>query len=177
MFHVWECFDLFVLFPFLVAVVFTTLNLMLIVPWAFIFCLLFWFNFSSTTIWNYREYTPSCHSVPGFCLPPSAPSAPPREVTVTESGDNGTAIMVSWQPPPEEMQNGVVQEYKVRKKNQTGIQTKHITETMHRHRKVMYSWLGHSFALPLWNDIQRRVYKRKGTWWKILCNCATWWQQ
>lgn len=51
-----------------------------------------------------------------FCLPPSAPSAPPREVTVTESGDNGTAIVVSWQPPPEEEQNGVVQEYKVTKK-------------------------------------------------------------
>lgn len=43
----------------------------------------------------------------------SAPSAAPREVTVTESGDNGTAIVVSWQPPPEEEQNGVVQEYKV----------------------------------------------------------------
>ncbi|XP_042342142.1 roundabout homolog 1 isoform X3 [Plectropomus leopardus] len=42
-----------------------------------------------------------------------APSAPPREVTVTESGDNGTAILVSWQPPPEEEQNGVVQEYKI----------------------------------------------------------------
>ncbi|XP_074535032.1 roundabout homolog 1 isoform X2 [Halichoeres trimaculatus] len=42
-----------------------------------------------------------------------APSAPPREVTVTESGDNGTAVLVSWQPPPEEEQNGVVQEYKI----------------------------------------------------------------
>ncbi|XP_039682422.1 roundabout homolog 1 isoform X6 [Perca fluviatilis] len=42
-----------------------------------------------------------------------APSAPPREVTVAESGDNGTAIMVSWQPPPQEEQNGVVQEYKI----------------------------------------------------------------
>uniref|UniRef100_A0AAZ3PMS6 Roundabout, axon guidance receptor, homolog 1 (Drosophila) n=1 Tax=Oncorhynchus tshawytscha TaxID=74940 RepID=A0AAZ3PMS6_ONCTS len=42
-----------------------------------------------------------------------APSAAPRGVTVTESGENGTAIMVSWQPPPEEEQNGVVQEYKI----------------------------------------------------------------
>ncbi|XP_041850194.1 roundabout homolog 1 isoform X3 [Melanotaenia boesemani] len=42
-----------------------------------------------------------------------APSAPPRGVTVTESGDNGTAIIVSWQPPLEEEQNGVVQEYKI----------------------------------------------------------------
>ncbi|XP_077578451.1 roundabout homolog 1 [Stigmatopora nigra] len=41
------------------------------------------------------------------------PSAPPREVSVSESGDNGTAIVVSWQPPPEEDQNGVVQEYKI----------------------------------------------------------------
>ncbi|XP_073674426.1 roundabout homolog 1 [Garra rufa] len=42
-----------------------------------------------------------------------APSAAPRGVTVKESGDNGTAILVSWQPPPEEEQNGVVQEYKI----------------------------------------------------------------
>lgn len=61
-----------------------------------------------------------------FYLLPSVPSAPPREVTVTESGDNGTAIIVSWQPPPEEEQNGVVLEYKVtmiikKKKNQTHV--------------------------------------------------------
>uniref|UniRef100_A0A673M2K9 Roundabout, axon guidance receptor, homolog 1 (Drosophila) n=1 Tax=Sinocyclocheilus rhinocerous TaxID=307959 RepID=A0A673M2K9_9TELE len=42
-----------------------------------------------------------------------APSAAPRGLTVTGSGDNGTAILVSWQPPPEEEQNGVVQEYKI----------------------------------------------------------------
>ncbi|XP_058655317.1 roundabout homolog 1 isoform X3 [Onychostoma macrolepis] len=42
-----------------------------------------------------------------------APSAAPRGVIVTGSGDNGTAILVSWQPPPEEEQNGVVQEYKI----------------------------------------------------------------
>uniref|UniRef100_A0A3B4AJ46 Uncharacterized protein n=1 Tax=Periophthalmus magnuspinnatus TaxID=409849 RepID=A0A3B4AJ46_9GOBI len=42
-----------------------------------------------------------------------APSAPPRDVTVTESGDNGTAILVSWQPPPEDERNGLVQEYKI----------------------------------------------------------------
>ncbi|XP_055022954.1 LOW QUALITY PROTEIN: roundabout homolog 1 [Boleophthalmus pectinirostris] len=42
-----------------------------------------------------------------------APSAPPRDVTVTESGDNGTTILVSWQPPPEDERNGLVQEYKI----------------------------------------------------------------
>ncbi|KAK7882266.1 hypothetical protein WMY93_028440 [Mugilogobius chulae] len=41
-----------------------------------------------------------------------APSAPPRDVTVTQSGDNGTAVLVSWQPPPEAQLNGLVQEYK-----------------------------------------------------------------
>lgn len=104
-----------------------------------------------------------------FCPLPSAPSAPPREVTVTESGDNGTAIIVSWQPPPEEEQNGVVLEYKVTiiiikkcsyllsgrvrlilwrntKGMQTRIQTKQIRETMLRQGKVMNSWLRHTFV-------------------------------
>uniref|UniRef100_A0A8C0W673 Roundabout 1 n=1 Tax=Castor canadensis TaxID=51338 RepID=A0A8C0W673_CASCN len=42
-----------------------------------------------------------------------APSAPPRSVTVSKNDGNGTAILVSWQPPPEDTQNGMVQEYKV----------------------------------------------------------------
>uniref|UniRef100_A0A6Q2ZHD7 Roundabout, axon guidance receptor, homolog 1 (Drosophila) n=1 Tax=Esox lucius TaxID=8010 RepID=A0A6Q2ZHD7_ESOLU len=37
----------------------------------------------------------------------------PRDVTVTKSQTNGTAIRVAWQPPPEEEQNGMVQEYKI----------------------------------------------------------------
>ncbi|XP_017552766.1 roundabout homolog 1-like isoform X3 [Pygocentrus nattereri] len=42
-----------------------------------------------------------------------APSGAPRGVTVTKSDTNGTAILVAWQPPPVEEQNGVVQEYKI----------------------------------------------------------------
>ncbi|XP_060751455.1 roundabout homolog 1-like isoform X2 [Tachysurus vachellii] len=42
-----------------------------------------------------------------------APSGAPRGVTITKSDTNGTAILVAWQPPPEEEQNGVVQEYKI----------------------------------------------------------------
>ncbi|XP_060753757.1 roundabout homolog 1 isoform X3 [Neoarius graeffei] len=42
-----------------------------------------------------------------------APSAAPRGVTVTQSGDNGTAILLSWQAPPEDERNGVVQEYRI----------------------------------------------------------------
>ncbi|KAM9468629.1 roundabout homolog 1 isoform 2-T2 [Clarias gariepinus] len=41
------------------------------------------------------------------------PSAAPRDVTVTHSGDNGTAILLSWQAPPEDKRNGVVQEYRI----------------------------------------------------------------
>ncbi|XP_063304705.1 roundabout homolog 1 isoform X1 [Pelobates fuscus] len=42
-----------------------------------------------------------------------APSAPPQSVTITKSEGNGTSVVVAWQPPPEETQNGMVQEYKV----------------------------------------------------------------
>ncbi|CAI5772747.1 roundabout homolog 1 isoform X1 [Podarcis lilfordi] len=42
-----------------------------------------------------------------------APSAPPQSVSVTKNDGNGTAIVITWQPPPEETQNGMVQEYKV----------------------------------------------------------------
>lgn len=96
---------------------------------------------------------------------------------MTESGDNGTAIIVSWQPPPEEEQNGVVLEYKVAiimiiikkkrsylmsarvglvlwrrtKEMQTRIQADQIRETMRRQGKVMNSWMRHTFvrAAPL----------------------------
>lgn len=32
---------------------------------------------------------------------------------MTKNDGNGTAIVVTWQPPPEDNQNGMVQEYKV----------------------------------------------------------------
>ncbi|XP_077962606.1 roundabout homolog 3 isoform X3 [Gasterosteus aculeatus] len=46
--------------------------------------------------------------------PEEVPSAPPRAVTVvTVKPSNSSSISVSWEPPPSEMQNGVIQEYKV----------------------------------------------------------------
>ncbi|KAM9728215.1 LOW QUALITY PROTEIN: roundabout homolog 3 [Menidia menidia] len=46
--------------------------------------------------------------------PEEVPSAPPRSVTVaTVRLSNGTSISVSWEPPPSETQNGVIQEYRV----------------------------------------------------------------
>ncbi|XP_041864487.1 roundabout homolog 3 isoform X2 [Melanotaenia boesemani] len=42
------------------------------------------------------------------------PSAPPRAVKVaTVKLSNTSSISVSWEPPPSEMQNGVIQEYRV----------------------------------------------------------------
>uniref|UniRef100_A0A4W5NIN5 Roundabout, axon guidance receptor, homolog 3 (Drosophila) n=1 Tax=Hucho hucho TaxID=62062 RepID=A0A4W5NIN5_9TELE len=42
------------------------------------------------------------------------PSAPPRAVTVvTVKLSNSSSISVSWEPPPADMQNGILQEYKV----------------------------------------------------------------
>ncbi|KFP62977.1 Roundabout 1, partial [Cariama cristata] len=40
-------------------------------------------------------------------------NAPPQSVSVSKNDGNGTAIVVTWQPPPEDNQNGMVQEYKV----------------------------------------------------------------
>ncbi|XP_062242078.1 LOW QUALITY PROTEIN: roundabout homolog 2-like [Platichthys flesus] len=43
-----------------------------------------------------------------------APSAPPQQVTVLTVGNqNSTSISISWDPPPSDHQNGLVQEYKI----------------------------------------------------------------
>ncbi|KAK2823557.1 hypothetical protein Q7C36_020157 [Tachysurus vachellii] len=43
-----------------------------------------------------------------------APSAPPQQVTVMMVGsENSTSISISWDPPPTEHQNGIIQEYKI----------------------------------------------------------------
>uniref|UniRef100_A0A6Q2Y195 Roundabout, axon guidance receptor, homolog 2 (Drosophila) n=1 Tax=Esox lucius TaxID=8010 RepID=A0A6Q2Y195_ESOLU len=43
-----------------------------------------------------------------------APSGPPQQVTVLTAGShNSTSISVSWDPPPVDHQNGIIQEYKI----------------------------------------------------------------
>ncbi|XP_053312857.1 roundabout homolog 2 isoform X1 [Spea bombifrons] len=43
-----------------------------------------------------------------------APSAPPQSVTVlTVGSSNSTSISVSWDPPPPDHQNGIIQDYKI----------------------------------------------------------------
>ena len=41
----------------------------------------------------------------------SVPAAPPQEVTCSSS--SSTSILVSWAPPPEEFQNGVITGYSI----------------------------------------------------------------
>uniref|UniRef100_A0AAV2JBR4 Roundabout homolog 3 n=1 Tax=Knipowitschia caucasica TaxID=637954 RepID=A0AAV2JBR4_KNICA len=46
--------------------------------------------------------------------PEEVPSAPPRGVTVaTVKHGNSSSISVSWEPPPSDRQNGIIQEYRV----------------------------------------------------------------
>ena len=58
-------------------------------------------------------------------MPPlSAPSAPPQQVTVLTVGNqNSTSISISWDPPPPDHQNGIIQEYKVCKSKSVWILT------------------------------------------------------
>ncbi|MED6257841.1 hypothetical protein ATANTOWER_032333, partial [Ataeniobius toweri] len=42
-----------------------------------------------------------------------APRRAPQGVTVTKSDANGTAILVSWKPPQEAGEDGIIQEYKI----------------------------------------------------------------
>ncbi|XP_034024258.1 roundabout homolog 2 isoform X2 [Thalassophryne amazonica] len=43
-----------------------------------------------------------------------APSAPPQQVTVLTVGNqNSTSISISWDPPPPDHQNGIIQEYRI----------------------------------------------------------------
>ncbi|XP_066455233.1 roundabout homolog 2 isoform X11 [Eleutherodactylus coqui] len=43
-----------------------------------------------------------------------APSAPPQSVTVlTVGSNNSTSISVSWDPPPSDHQNGIIQDYRI----------------------------------------------------------------
>ena len=44
-------------------------------------------------------------------LPPSAPSAPPHGLNVTAV--DSRSIQLSWTPPPQEYQNGIIQQYLV----------------------------------------------------------------
>lgn len=55
------------------------------------------------------------------CFIASAPSRAPQGVTVTKSDANGTAILVTWKPPPQLEEGGVIQEYKVREEGSCSL--------------------------------------------------------
>lgn len=70
---------------------------------------------SPEAIFHFNKLACGCgkHNHSTFLSKQTAPSAPPQSVSVTKNDGNGTAIVVTWQPPPEDNQNGMVQEYKV----------------------------------------------------------------
>lgn len=57
--------------------------------------------------WNhFNEYPPQCNTLQ------SVPSAPPQEVKC--SSPSSTSILVSWRPPPVELQNGIITKYSIK---------------------------------------------------------------
>ena len=66
--------------------------------------------------------------------PLSVPSAPPRGVTVeTVKLNNTSSISVSWEPPPAETHNGIIQEYKVNERTVETLQVHLIVFNVCRH--------------------------------------------
>lgn len=62
---------------------------------------------------HFLLHVSACQKRVSLCL--SVPRRAPQGVTVTKSDANGTAILVSWKPPPEAGEDGFIQEYKVQK--------------------------------------------------------------
>ncbi|KAJ8347591.1 hypothetical protein SKAU_G00261800 [Synaphobranchus kaupii] len=46
-------------------------------------------------------------------VPELVPSAPPQRITLTMAADRNDTIQVSWDPPPHEAHNGIIQNYQV----------------------------------------------------------------
>lgn len=86
-----------------------------------------------------------------FPFPPPAPGAPPQQVTVLTIGSqNSTSISVSWDPPPSDQQNGIIQEYKVGSTTLVALKTPWIL--------VMWR------AAVEWNLPAVSVFVRSGVW-------------
>ncbi|XP_031428047.1 roundabout homolog 3 isoform X2 [Clupea harengus] len=63
--------------------------------------------------------------------PEEVPSAPPQAVTVsTLNLGNSSSISVSWQPPPADAQNGLIQEYKIWCLGNDTLTRYHINQTV-----------------------------------------------
>lgn len=77
-----------------------------------------------------------------------APSAPPQQVTVLTVGNqNSTSISISWDPPPPDHQNGIIQEYKVCCSKSTLILTELLCSQIETTAFLFFSLL---FLLQIW---------------------------
>lgn len=60
-------------------------------------------------------------AVTGFCFFPAVPSAPPQTVSVTVSHEQNDTIRLSWEPPPLDAHNGIIQGYEVAPQNTSSL--------------------------------------------------------
>lgn len=78
-------------------------------------------------------------------LPRPAPGAPPQQVTLLTTGShNSTSISVSWDPPPSDQQNGIIQEYKVGSNTDTAANAIYSDNVACRH------WMNSAWHARLW---------------------------
>ncbi|MEQ2177407.1 hypothetical protein GOODEAATRI_003170, partial [Goodea atripinnis] len=86
----------------------------------------------------------SAHLRVRLTLPEEPPSAPPQ--TVIASGRTNQSIMIQWQPPPENHQNGPLQGYIIsahcatRKRKSRGCQLHHCAFYLECPKSSVYQW-------------------------------------
>lgn len=82
------------------------------------------------SFWNHSITCKSLISFSRLSLSPVL-SAPPQAVSVVQLS-NSSSISVSWEPPPHNIQSGIIQEYKVRLQSVPGctwLVRRHLTGT------------------------------------------------
>ncbi|KAL0993533.1 hypothetical protein UPYG_G00109280 [Umbra pygmaea] len=103
-------------------------------------------------------------------LPEEPPSAPPQ--TVIASGRTNQSIMIQWQPPPENHQNGPLQGYIVRyclSGLPVDCQMKNITkpEQTNLLLEELIIWTNYEIEVAAYNGAGRGTYSQKVTEWTL----------
>uniref|UniRef100_W5UH46 Protein sidekick-2 n=1 Tax=Ictalurus punctatus TaxID=7998 RepID=W5UH46_ICTPU len=103
-------------------------------------------------------------------LPEEPPSAPPQNVIA--SGRTNSSIMIQWQPPPENQQNGALQGYIIRYRL-TGlpvdIQYKNISnpEVTNLLLEDLIIWTNYEIEVAAYNGAGLGVYSHRVTEWTL----------
>ncbi|XP_048846455.1 protein sidekick-2-like [Brienomyrus brachyistius] len=103
-------------------------------------------------------------------LPEEPPSAPPQ--TVIASGRTNQSIMIQWQPPPENHQNGILQGYIIRyclAGLPVGYQFKNITnpEQTNLLLEDLIIWTNYEIEVAAYNGAGLGTYSHKVTEWTL----------